>query len=145
MLATRENIEQYIPQRPPMVMIDDLLEVSHTHAITRLQIRNENVFMERGCLAEPGMVENIAQTAAVQLGYQFKVKNIPVPIGYIAAVKNLQVYRMPEQNSLITTSIRIINQVLDVTVAEGKIEQDGVLCCTCEMRIFVKTNQKFEL
>jgi 3-hydroxyacyl-[acyl-carrier-protein] dehydratase len=145
MLVTKENIQQYIPQRAPMVMIDDLVEVSSVHATTRLAIRNENIFLERGCLGEPGMVENIAQTAAVQAGYQFKVKDIPVPIGYIAAVKNLQIYRNPELGSSITTSVRITNQVLDVTVAEGKIEQDGVLCCLCEMRIFIKSNQKSQL
>jgi 3-hydroxyacyl-[acyl-carrier-protein] dehydratase len=139
MLVTRENIQQYIPQRGPMVMIDDLVEVSDSHATTRLEIRKENIFVERGCLAEPGMVENIAQTAAVQAGYQYKMENIPVPIGYIAAVKNLQIYRNPELGSSITTSVRITNQVLDVTVAEGRIEQDGVLCCVCEMRIFIKS------
>jgi 3-hydroxyacyl-[acyl-carrier-protein] dehydratase len=87
---------------------------------------------------EPGLVENIAQTAAAHVGYQCSLKNIPVPIGYIAAVKNLEIFHFPELNSVITTSVRIVNQVLDVTLAEGKIEQNGELCCSCEMRIFVK-------
>lgn len=138
MLASRNNIIQFIPQRQPMVMIHDLLEASDTHAITRLSVERENIFTDREHLAEPGLVENIAQTAAAQVGYQCAMKKIPVPIGYIAAVKNLEIMRLPKVDSVITTSIEITNQVLDVTVAKGRIEQDGKICCTCEMRIFIK-------
>lgn len=138
MLASRNNITQFIPQRQPMVMIHDLLEASDTHAITRLSVERENIFIDRECLAEPGLVENIAQTAAAQVGYQCALKQIPVPIGYIAAVKNLEIIRLPKLDSVITTSIEITNQVLDVTVAKGRVEQNGEVCCTCEMRIFVK-------
>lgn len=140
MLVKKENIEKYIPQRSPMVMIDALLEASDNHAVTSLVIEDKNIFVEDGFLAEPGLVENIAQTAAAQVGFQCAAKKIPVPIGYIAAVKNLQVNKLPKLNSTITTSIKITNHVLDVTVAEGKIEQAGSVMCTCEMRIFV-TNQ----
>lgn len=138
MLAGKDHITDYIPQRHPMVMIDDLLEASDTHAVTRLKIDAANIFVENSRLKEPGLVENIAQTAAAYVGYQCSLKNIPVPIGYIAAVKNLEIFCFPELNSVITTSVRIVNHVLDVTLAEGKIEQNGELCCSCEMRIFVK-------
>lgn len=140
MLATRENIVQFIPQRAPMVMVHDLLEASESHAVTRLTIEDTNIFVKNDVFTEPGLVENIAQTAAAQVGYQCALKKIPVPIGYIAAVKNLEITRLPGKDSPITTTIRITNQVLDVTVAEGKVEQEGSICCVCEMRIFVKPN-----
>jgi predicted hotdog family 3-hydroxylacyl-ACP dehydratase len=139
MLASLNDITRFIPQRHPVVMIHDLVEASDSHAITQLKINHDNIFVFNGLLTEAGMVENIAQTAAAQVGYQCAVKNIPVPIGYIAAVKNLKILKMPLQDSMITTSIKITNQVLDITVAEGRIEQENELCCICEMRIFVKT------
>lgn len=138
MLVSKDKIQQYIPQRPPMVMIDDLLEADDVHAVTSLVVRSGNLFVEGGYLAEPGLIENIAQTAAVQVGYQCAKKNIPVPIGYIAAIKNLQIANMPKLNAMITTSVRITNHVLDVTVIEGRVECQGEICCSCEMRIFVK-------
>lgn len=141
MLVSRDHILDYIPQRPPMVMIDELVEASDDHAITRLTVRHDNLFVDDERLTEPGMIENIAQTAAAQVGYQCSQKHIPVPIGYIAAIKNLRIGDMPKLNSQITTSIRVTNHVLDVTVAEGKIEQDGMVCCECEMRIFIKSQQ----
>lgn len=139
MLATKKNITDFIPQRDPIVMIDDLVEASDNHSVTQLEIRTENIFVEDGMFREPGLVENIAQTAAAQVGYQCSMKKIPVPLGYIAAVKSLTISRLPLVNSRITTSIKIVNQVMDVTLAEGKVvNEKGEECCRCEMRIFVK-------
>ena len=141
MLVHKENIKDFIPQREPIIMIDDLLEASDSHSVTRLVVMSDNMFVEAGKLTEPGLVENIAQTAAAQVGYQCAMKKIPVPLGYIAAVKNLVISKLPSVGSQIVTSIRILNQVMDVTLAEGKVmDADGTMCCSCEMRIFVKPN-----
>lgn len=138
MLANQDDILRFIPQRNPMVMVHVLLEASDAHAVTQLTINPDNVFVASEYFAEPGLVENIAQTAAVHVGYRCSLKDTPIPIGYIAAVKNLRIEKLPKQNSLITTSVKVINQVLDITVIHGTIEQDGKLLCSCEMRIFAK-------
>lgn len=138
MLAHKDNITQYIPQRSPIVMIHNLVEASDNHAVTQLEVEPDNVFVDGGFLAEPGMVENIAQTAAVHIGYQCAQKNLPIPIGYIAAIRSLEINGLPSVNSMLTTSVHIVNKVLEVTVAQGKIEQDGQVLCSCEMRIFAK-------
>ncbi|MBL7858705.1 MAG: 3-hydroxyacyl-ACP dehydratase [Cyclobacteriaceae bacterium] len=138
MLADQHQITHYIPQRPPMVMIDQLLEASDHHSVTRFTIASDNIFLRDGYFAEPGLVENIAQTAAAQVGYRCALKNIPVPIGFIASVKALKIVSLPLQNSSITTSVNVTNQILDITVVQGKVEQNGQVLCSCEMKIFVK-------
>jgi 3-hydroxyacyl-[acyl-carrier-protein] dehydratase len=138
MLATRTDILQYLPQRKPIVMVHELLEANDYHVITQFVIEPDNVFLTLGHFAEPGMVENIAQTAAVHVGYQCSLKKLPIPIGYIAAIKDLKIWVLPRQNSTITTSVMVINKVLDITVVQGKIEHKGELLCSCEMRIFAK-------
>jgi 3-hydroxyacyl-[acyl-carrier-protein] dehydratase len=139
MLATRENITGYIPQRAPMVMIHDLVEASDSHAVTQLKVETENIFVEDNVLTEPGLVENIAQTGAALVGYQCSKKKTTVPVGYIVAVKDLKIAKLPAAGSEITTSVRIVNQVLEVTLAQGEVKQHGEICCSCEMRIFVKS------
>jgi 3-hydroxyacyl-[acyl-carrier-protein] dehydratase len=142
MLATRDDITKYIPQRHPIVMVHALVEADDNHAVTALDIEPDNIFVSNEFFAEPGLVENIAQTAAMHVGYQCSLKNIPIPIGYIAAVKDLKIQALPKQNTRITTSVRVTNKVLDVTVVEGRVEQEGNLLCSCEMRIFAKLNAK---
>lgn len=138
MLASRHDILNYIPQRSPMVMIDDLMEASDESAVTQFVISPENIFVDNGFFSEPGLVENIAQTAAAQVGYQCQKKNVPVPVGYIAAVKDLKIISLPSVGSEISTSIRIVNHVMDVTLARGEVKIGDEVCCSCEMRIFVK-------
>ena len=138
MLANRTDILQYIPQRKPIVMVHELLEANDDHVITQFAIESDNVFLSLGFFTEPGMVENIAQTAAVHVGYQCALKKLPIPIGYIAAIKDLRVKVLAKQSATITTSVKVINKVLDITVVQGKIEHKGELLCSCEMRIFAK-------
>jgi 3-hydroxyacyl-[acyl-carrier-protein] dehydratase len=139
MLATRDTILNFIPQRHPIVMIHNILDAGENHCVTQLGIESGNIFVDEGFLTEPGLIENIAQTAAAHVGYQCSIKKIPVPIGYIAAVKNLQIVELPPVNETIKTSVTIKSKVLDVTLAEGSVEYGGKIICTCEMRIFVKS------
>ncbi len=139
MLVSRHDITRFIPQRDPIVMVHELMEANDEQASTSFTIEPGNVFLSDGYFAEPGLIENIAQTAAVQAGYYYLQNNLPVPIGYIAAVKNLKILHLPKENSTIQTKVRVTNKVLDVTVVEGTIEQQGKLLCSCEMRIFTRT------
>ncbi len=138
MLATEKDITRFIPQRNPIVMVHDLVEASDDHAITRLHIASTNVFADNGYLSEPGLVENIAQTAAVHVGFQCTKKGVPIPIGYIAAIRDLTINQLPAVGSTLTTRVNITNKVLDVTVAKGEVECNGEILCSCEMRIFAK-------
>jgi 3-hydroxyacyl-[acyl-carrier-protein] dehydratase len=142
MLADKQNIINYIPQRPPMVMIDNLIEANEDGAVTQFTVLPDNVFLHDKKLAEPGLVENIAQTAAVQVGYICVQRNVHVPIGYIAAIKDLKVFSFPTENSTITTTVTVKNQVLDITLVEGVIKQNDEVLCQCEMRIFAKVQSQ---
>jgi 3-hydroxymyristoyl/3-hydroxydecanoyl-(acyl carrier protein) dehydratase len=138
MIATKENITRYIPQRDPIVMVHNLVEASDTMAVTEFYVASDNVFTYEGHLQEPGMVENIAQTAAVYIGYQFLQKNLPIPIGYIAAIQELKIESLPPVNKTLTTKVKVTNRILDVTVVQGTVEVDGKILCSCEMKVFAK-------
>ena len=138
MLAYRTDIEKYIPQRAPFVMVHELIEAGDVRAGTNFVIEKECVFVESGKLQEPGLIENIAQTAAAQIGYRCAQQAIEVPIGYIAAIKDLKIYALPVIGEKIRTQIEIINLVLDVTLIKGTVFLNDSVLCECEMRIFVK-------
>lgn len=138
MLATKEDITRFIPQRDPIVMVHNLLEATDKSAVTEFDIAPDNVFIFEGFFQEPGMVENIAQTAAVYIGYQFMLKNLPIPIGYIAAIQDLKVEDLPPAHARLTTRVNVTNRVLDVTVVQGTVEVAGRVLCSCEMKVFAK-------
>jgi 3-hydroxyacyl-[acyl-carrier-protein] dehydratase len=134
----KQPITQFIPQRPPFVMIDELVEASDTVATSAFKILPENILVDAGQLTEPGLIENIAQTAAAMVGYQCMIQQVPVPVGFIAAVKDLNVLALPAVQTVIQTQIQVTNTVMDVTIVQGRVEQSGKLLCSCEMRILIQ-------
>jgi 3-hydroxymyristoyl/3-hydroxydecanoyl-(acyl carrier protein) dehydratase len=140
---TEPEIFSLIPQRPPFVMIDQFIDQAVDEKISRslLKITEGNIFVENGVLREPGLIENIAQTAAARIGYICKAESKPVPIGYIGAVQNLEILDLPKINDQIKTEIAIKNEIFNVTIISGKITCNGKLLAECEMKIFISNQQ----
>jgi predicted hotdog family 3-hydroxylacyl-ACP dehydratase len=136
-MITIYNIETLIPQRPPFVMIDKLLAFNETTTTTGFCIKADNIFVADGVFKEPGLVENIAQTAAARAGYVSHTQNKPVQVGYIGAVNNLQIFYLPKTGSQLITEIIIENQIFDVTLISGKITCNGQPVAQCKMKIFI--------
>lgn len=133
----QDNITSIIPQRPPFVMIDGLVSCDETSSSTIFQVKAENLLVHNGKLSEAGITENIAQTAAAGLGYFTLRSNSPVLIGYIAAVKNLEIFAQPKVGDVIETNVTITNRVFDVTIISGSVKCGGILLAKCEMKIFL--------
>lgn len=133
------NILDLIPQRQPMVLIDQLISVGEKSAIGRLFIRESNVFCENGFLQEGGLIEFIAQTAAAYEGYRQLSLQEDVRPGFIGAIKNLSVHSLPEINTEIKSEIIVDSELLGYTLITGKIFQNNTVVAECEMRILVGT------
>ncbi|HQW92184.1 MAG TPA: 3-hydroxyacyl-ACP dehydratase [Ferruginibacter sp.] len=140
MLQTK-NIENLLPQRAPFVMIDGLMSSTETTTTTMFGIRTDNIFVVDGVLREPGLIENIAQTAAARAGYISKTENKPVMVGYIAAINNLQVFALPRTGDELITEITIENQIFAVSLITGKITCNDQLIAQCSMKIFINQNK----
>lgn len=139
MLTDKITITELIPQRHPMIMIDELIEATEDLAVSTFKIGNGNIFVSNDLFTEPGLVENIAQTAAAHAGYLYRQQNVPVPVGFIAAIKDLKVYDLPVIHSSVKTTVTITNKVFEVTIIRGTVEQEGRTLCSCEMKIFTRS------
>ena len=136
-MALEKDIQSLIPQRPPFVMIDKLLSVGEAFIRTGLNIKSDNIFVEDGEFKEPGLVENIAQTAAARAGYISRTENKPVLVGYIGAVKNLEIFSLPKTGDELITEISIENQIFDVTIITGKITCNETVLAQCKIKIYI--------
>jgi predicted hotdog family 3-hydroxylacyl-ACP dehydratase len=137
MVSIDDNILALIPQRQPMVMVDALLYSDDAITRSKFTVKDNNIFVVNGFLKEPGLVENIAQTAAARAGFIAQQQNEPVSVGYIGAVKNLEIFSFPKTGELLTTEITIENQIFEVTILSGKIFCNESIVAQCEMKIFL--------
>jgi predicted hotdog family 3-hydroxylacyl-ACP dehydratase len=137
MMLPIENIIPLIPQKPPFVMVSKLLYTDATSTRSNFYISADNVFVKDNVFQEAGLLENIAQTAALRAGYLAQVKNEPVVAGYIGAVKDLEIFGLPKVDDELITEIIIENQIFDVTVFSGKVWHNEKLLAKCEVKVFI--------
>lgn len=137
-LVSKEKISEYIPQKEPMVMIDTLDHCEGASTRTSFEIRENNLFVKDGALREPGIIENIAQTAAVKAGYEAKKQGAEPLVGFIGAIKDLQIYALPTVGTVLDTEVLIKTEVMNVTIIQGTSFCAGTKIAECEMKIFIQ-------
>ena len=134
-------IQELIPQRHPIIMVDNLIESDDVMTKSRFIVNHSNIFCEDGCLKEPGLIENIAQTAAARAGYIYKQQDKEIPVGFIGGIKNLNIYQLPIINAELITTVKIVTQIFNATIIEGSVNDiHGQLYAECEMKIFTENN-----
>ena len=135
------NILDLIPQRAPIVMVDEFLGIDNNVSRTRFTVYNDNIFVNNGEFSECGLIEHIAQSAAARVGYIFKSKNLPIPIGYIGSINNFVIYQNPKVGEAINTTIEIIQEVFNITLIQAYCHIDGEEIASCRMKIFLENNE----
>lgn len=136
-IAEGETILKFIPQRAPMVMVEKLHKAEGGQTIGSLKIIESNIFCKDGYLQEPGLIENIAQTAAIGVGFEYRNENKDIPTGYIGAVQRLTIRKLPEMDKVIITEVNVEHKVFNTTLINGKIMCENELIADCTMKIFL--------
>ncbi|GGK18792.1 MULTISPECIES: beta-hydroxyacyl-ACP dehydratase [Parabacteroides] len=137
-----EDIKNLIPQRDPIMMVDKLIDVDGDVAVTSLTVRDDNYFIdENGLLAEPGLIEHIAQSASAFAGYRAMASGAVIPpVGYIGEVKRFHCYRRPYVDDELRTVITMGTEIAGVTVITGEIRLGDEIIADTQMKIFIEKN-----
>ena len=135
---SQENILPYIPQRPPFVMIDGIVSADDSLSKTTFTIREGHLFVSDGVFTEPGLVENMAQTAAAGTGYKAQQDGKPAPVGFIGALKNLKVNTLPKVGDTLTTEVVFKMQVMNAHIVESVVKVNDEERASCELKIFLQ-------
>ena len=136
MLAGKTEVYEMIPQAPPMAMVDGLLISNGELTVSQLVIDKQNIFCKDGFFQEPGLIENIAQTAALRAGYMAKQNKEKPMLGYIGAVKKLKIYALPKDSDTLQTRITVQHELLNASVIKGEIFVNDNKMAEGEMTIF---------
>ena len=130
------DILDILPQHPPFVMVDKLLFCDKETTKTAFTVREDNIFVENGCLSASGLIENIAQTCAARIGYINKyIRNETVKIGFIGAIRNQDIIRQPIVGETLVTQIEAIEEVFQMTLVNASVNIDNEMITSCEMKI----------
>ena len=143
-MIKHEAIKELIPQRDPIIMIDTFYDATESEADTGFTISDDTLFCDDGFLTEPGLIEHIAQSASAFAGYKAKVANKTTPLGFIGEVKKCRIHFLPRVGDELRTHIRILSEVLGVSLLTAETKVNGVMAVQCQMKIFIENDDAAE-
>ena len=115
-------IGEILPQREPFLFVDRLVSYDDRETVTSFTVPAEHLLVEEGHLTASGILENMAQSSAARIGYLCKyVLHVPVRIGYIGAIRNFRVQRLPAVGETLTTTILFREDVFGITLADAVV------------------------
>jgi predicted hotdog family 3-hydroxylacyl-ACP dehydratase len=133
------DIHTLLPQQEPFVMVDRLIQIDEKSFATETQVKVENIFVDDGCLSASGLIENIAQTCAARIGFVNKyILQKGIQVGFIGAVRNLEILSLPQVGQTITTKVEVVEEVFGMTLAKATVTCEGETLVTTEMKIALK-------
>jgi 3-hydroxyacyl-[acyl-carrier-protein] dehydratase len=134
-MAPSEKVN--IPQKPPMVMVDRLLECSGEVTVTSFLIRDDNIFLEDDEFREPGLIENMAQTAAAGAGAGPGADEKEARVGFIGGIRNLKIVGFPKVGQEVRTRVTLLHNVFDASIVQGEVFLGDRVIASCELKIFL--------
>lgn len=138
MLADSKKVIELIPQKEPMVMVDGLISSNENSTVSRLILAENNIFCKDGYFQEPGIIENIAQTAALRSGWEASEKNEKPAVGFIGSVKRMTINELPKDNDVLQTRITVLTSLMNVLIIKGEVVVNEKEMAVGEMNIFIQ-------
>lgn len=125
-MTSSKDILSFLPQRPPFVFVDSIEEVNEAFARTRFTIPANCPLVSENMLPLSGLMENAAQTCATRAGDK---------IGYIGAIKQMEVSRFPLVGETLMTEAVVVQEVLNISLMECTTRINDELIATTTLKI----------
>lgn len=133
------DVHELLPQQEPFVMVSRLVHLDDVRTICETDIHADNIFVEHGHFSASGLIESIAQTCAARMGYINKILlKRDVQIGFIGAIRNLEVYALPKAGRQITIIVDVKDEVFGITLASAVVKDSERMLMSTEIKIAIK-------
>lgn len=130
-----------IPQRAPMVLVDALYEVSPDglSAMCGLHVKDDNIFCDaNGRMSESGILEHVAQCAALRMGYLCSLNGAAVPRGYIGSFNKVRFSGSVHIGDLLHTMVKVEYEVMGITLTSFEVSNGDAVVAQGQMKVGVE-------
>ncbi len=131
------DIEDLIPHRSRMKLIQEILEADDTSALTAAVVRESWPLYSDNAVNPIVLIELVAQTAGIATGYKNKKKTGKGVSGWLVGIKKADFY-----NDNITLGTRIVSQAKilyeheSYAVFEGSVFSEAGKLAEMELQLF---------
>lgn len=136
-ITEKAFIKRMIPQEDPFVMVDSLFYCDETKAVSGLLVSEENILITKTGLSEAGLIENMAQSVALQGGYSAFINGEEgkPEKGFLGAIKTLEIFELPPINTRVQTTIIVNHDIMGVKLSDIVVKNEaGKILATATMK-----------
>jgi len=132
-------VEQLIPQRDGMCLIDELVSVEERRGTARAKISETCLFVdEQGDLDEVAFFEMVAQAAAAYEGFRTNRFDDQRIQGYLLGARNFKLFKRAHVGDRLTISATKQAEFGEFSIIRGEIRRDEVLLAEGDIKIWHK-------
>lgn len=131
-------IDQYLPHRSPMILVEGLEALFEQGACCSLTVTPSLALSSSEGLSEGGLLEHMAQSAALFSGVEYKAKGEKIPVGFITKVSHVHITSLPQHGDHISTRIEVIHDLGYASLVQAESFVAGVSLATCRLQVFVQ-------
>lgn len=139
-IVDKERIVDLIPQRSPFIFVDSFYGEKGGEFCCGFTPNDRTLFTKMGYMYEAGIVENMAQSAAASTGWSYRERGDSVPVGYIGAVSDFELYKLPNVGIEIKTFVRFCGEFGGISLVETESRQGDDLIAKGKLKIFINEN-----
>ncbi len=130
--------QELIPHRPPMRLVERLLEVDGKNGIVEARIGSAALLTDAdGRLEDLALVEIMAQSYATLKGYIDRRDQRPVRQGFLVGIKKMVRHASVRADDLLQVHIRTIAELDDFAVAEGEIRCGDEVIAEGDVKVWI--------
>jgi predicted hotdog family 3-hydroxylacyl-ACP dehydratase len=129
-------IADYLPHRPPMLLIDRIDEVTERTVTCRATIRPDWVFVQNGLVHPSAMIELVAQACAIYVGVTNARAGEPPRLGFIGGCRKIEfaVDSFSVGDELAIAATKILGQK-NLAAFTGTVSRRGEVCVTIDLSV----------
>jgi predicted hotdog family 3-hydroxylacyl-ACP dehydratase len=129
-------VADYLPHRPPMLLIDDIVELTDHRAVCRTTIHPDCVFAIDGLVHPSAMIELVAQACAIYAGARSVRDGDPPRLGLIMACREISFavdsFAVGDDLTIVASKVFGQNQLAAFI---GTVARGDTLCATIELSV----------
>ncbi len=131
-----------VPHRPPMLLIDRLLEIKERASVSEMTVREDMIFVgENGKLDDASYAEIISQALAAMEGFRTLGGRSAQQEGFLLGIKNLEVLGAARVGDLLRISVKKIAKLGDFGIIRGEVSKGETVIARGEVKV-LRSNGK---
>jgi predicted hotdog family 3-hydroxylacyl-ACP dehydratase len=139
------EIEKYLPHRPPMVWVDEVVSFSEKKGECRVRLQADGHYMDGELLRPTACLEIIAQAygfiSVCHHIYILDPNSKPLSKAFLASMKNaelpsLEILSQVHPGDQLSITISGVRQMGPIVMFTGRITRGELMLCEASMKVF---------